>query len=131
MVNVSGSVRKISGARNSFQAFRKVNSATTESAGRDRGKITRQKMANSLQPSMRAASESSLGMVRKNWRKRKILNAPPKNDGTQSGKSVPIQPKLRNTPYSGTIKTGNGTIIVARVMLNSVRRPFHWMRDRP
>ena len=54
-----------------------------------------------------------------------MLKALPKNAGTHRGKSVPIQPKLRNTPYNGTISTGNGTIIVASVTLNSVARPRH------
>src|SRR5450755_2128856 len=110
MVNVSGSVRKISGPKKSFQTLRNVNRATTDNAGRASGKITRQKMPNSLQPSMRAASDNSPGMVRKNWRNKKMLNAPTKNAGTHKGIKVPIQPKLRNTTYSGTISTGNGTI---------------------
>jgi hypothetical protein len=59
--------------------------------------MMRQKMASSLQPSMRAASDSSLGMVRKNWRSKKMLKAPPKNAGTHNGSSVPIQPRERNT----------------------------------
>ena len=47
----------------------------------------RKKMASSLQPSMRAASESSLGMVKKNWRSKKMLNAPPKTAARPSSAS--------------------------------------------
>ena len=41
-------------------------------------------------PSTRTASVSSLGIVRKNWRSRKIENASPKKLGMMSGFSVPM-----------------------------------------
>ena len=46
-------------------------------------------ICNSPAPSTRAASDSSSGIVRKNWRSRKIENASPKKLGTISGLSVP------------------------------------------
>ena len=93
--------------------------------------MIRQKMPHSLQPSIRAASLSSSGMVRKNWRMRKMLNALPKNAGTHSGLSVPIQPSVLNTPYIGTMSTGNGTIIVTSVSTNRVSRPRQRTRAKP
>ena len=55
-----------------------------------------QKIRNSLQPSIRAASDRSLGRVMKNCRSRKTLKAPAKNEPTHRGLRVPIQPSHRN-----------------------------------
>ena len=70
-------------------------------------------ICSSLAPSTRAASTSSPGIVRKNCRNRKIENASPKNAGTISGLSEPIQCSLTKIRYSGTIVTCVGSIIVA------------------
>jgi len=83
-----------------------VKIPTVISGGLASGSMIFQKMPNSLAPSMRAASESSSGIVRKNWRRRKILNAPPpKNCGTVSGRNVSIQPRREKRMNVGTIST--------------------------
>ena len=58
----------------------------------------RSRICSSLHPSIRAASVMSLGNARKNCRSKKTLNAPARNEGTQSGLKVPIQPNDLNNP---------------------------------
>ena len=61
--------------------------------------MTCQKMRNSPQPSILAASESSLGMVRKNCLSRNTLKALAKNDPTQSGwRMFEPHPRDLNSP---------------------------------
>ena len=106
-----------------------VKSATHDSAGRTSGRMIRQKMPKSLHPSMRAASESSSGIVMKNCRSRKMLNADPNHAGTQSGLNVPsnwigvCSSSQRKSANSETIVTGNGIIIVESISANSTPRP--------
>src|SRR5712691_1618538 len=57
------------------QAERKAKIASAPSTGWDSGKTMRVKMRHGPAPSMRAASSSSAGSVRKNWRSRKTPNA--------------------------------------------------------
>ena len=112
-------------------------SATTARAGRASGRTTRKRMPISPQPSMRAASESSRGMVMKNCRRRKMLNADPNQAGTQSGLNVPSQaipvtsPSHRKMLNSGTMVTGKGIIIVASMMPNSAPRPRNGILAKP
>ena len=94
--------RYSSGPKKSFQLYRKLKSATAAIAGLASGTITRSIICSSPAPSTRAASESSFGIVRKNWRSRKIENASPKKLGTISGFSEPIQPRCTKITYSGT-----------------------------
>jgi hypothetical protein len=61
-------------------------------AGFASGTTTFMRIWNSPAPSTRAASDSSWGIVMKNWRSRKIENASPKNTGTISGLSEPDPP---------------------------------------
>ncbi len=63
-------------------------------AGIDSGTTIERRIRSSLAPSMRAASDSSRGMPRKNWRSRKMKNGLPRNVGTISGRNVPTQPSL-------------------------------------
>ncbi len=49
------------------------------------------RMRSSPQPSTRAASRYSSGIVRKNWRSRKIENASPNQFGMISGQSLPMK----------------------------------------
>src|SRR5688572_28306207 len=93
--------------------------------------MIRQKKPSSEQPSILAASWRSLGMVMKNCRRRKILKAPPKNAGTIRGLIDPTQPRVLKTPYRGTITTGKGIIMVARVTMNKASRPFHSTLEKP
>ena len=55
-----------------------ANTLTVAMAGRDSGSSTRQKNPNEPHPSMRAASSSSNGMLRKNGRKMTIESGSPK-----------------------------------------------------
>ena len=68
----------------------KLNSATATIAGLASGTITFHRICSSLAPSTRIASDSSLGMVMKNWRSRKIEKASPKKLGMIRGLSVPM-----------------------------------------
>ena len=77
-------------------------------------------MCHGFAPSTRAASASSVGIARKNWRSRNVPNAPPRNAPTQSGSCVPIQLPLaeagcgsrRNSTKFGTRTTWNGMMSV-------------------
>ena len=60
-----------------------------------------------------------------------MLNAPANQAGTHNGISVPSHPSVRKTLYIGTMSTGNGIIMVARMTVNSVSRPFQWIRVSP
>ena len=76
-----------------------------------------------LQPSIRAASSSSFGIVRKNCRKRKIKNAPPpKNAGMISGLRESIQPGIVKRMNVGIIVTCGGSIIVLSTSRKSALR---------
>ena len=70
-----------------------------ERDGGDRGlrqaQDDRRRMRNSPQPSTRAASRYSSGIVRKNWRRRKIANASPSQFGRISGQRRADQVELR------------------------------------
>src|ERR1041384_1432332 len=88
--------------------------ATTARAGLLRGRMTRQKMPQWEQQSRRAASSSTAGMPRKNWRRRKMLKAPPNQAGTQRGLSDPIQWSFEKRTKSGAMRTGKGDIKGAR-----------------
>src|SRR5215217_2224545 len=77
--------RYSSGPCKSFHEYRKVITATVASTGVESGSTTCVKICHSFAPSTRAASESSGGMVLKNWRSRKISKALAKNEGTISG----------------------------------------------
>ncbi len=68
----------------------KLNSATAAMAGLASGIITRRRICQWPPPSTRTASVSSLGIVMKNWRSRKIEKASPKKLGMISGLSVPM-----------------------------------------
>ena len=72
---MSGLLTAISGQRKSFHAERKAKMASAASTGWDRGTTIREKTCQALAPSMSAASSSSWGIVRKNWRSRKTPKA--------------------------------------------------------
>ena len=69
-------------------------SATAAIAGFARRTTTRVRMRTSPQPSTRAASRYSSGIVRKNWRSRKIEKASPNQFGMISGASVADEVEL-------------------------------------
>ena len=87
-----------------------------EIAGFARGTIILSINFNSLQPSMRAASEISSGIDVKNWRSRNIENALEKKEGTISGKNDGIQCSLAKMMYTGIIVTCPGNIIVDKII---------------
>ena len=66
-------------------------SATAAIAGFASRQTTVVRIRSSPQPSTRAASRYSSGIVRKNWRSRKIANASPKKFGMISGQSEPTR----------------------------------------
>src|SRR6185369_13150875 len=71
------------------------------------------------------------GIVRKNCRNRKMLNAPPNQHGTQSGRNVPIHPRCLNSTYNGAISTTGGTISVESTNRNIASRPRQRSRENP
>ncbi len=58
------------------------------------GTTMRSSVRHSPQPSTFAESMYSCGMVRKNWRSRKMLKASPRRFGRMSGHSVPVRCSL-------------------------------------
>ena len=88
------------------------------------------KICHSLAPSIVAASDSSKGMLRKNWRSRKMLNALPKKAGTQRGEGTDPAQRLEER-VDRHHETGNGTIIVARVTKKNASRPRQRRRAKP
>ena len=73
------------------------------------------------QPSRRAASRSSPGNVRKNWRIRNVPK-PVATKGTISPGYALIQPSSATSRYLGMISDSTGIIIVAMNAANAVRR---------
>src|SRR5699024_12677710 len=74
-VYISGSVKKISCEKKSFQVQMNVKIAVVARAGRLSGRITLKKIRPCPAPSIRAASSSSRGMPRKKDRKSTRLNS--------------------------------------------------------
>src|SRR3977135_4143588 len=81
----------ISGHRKLFQLATNAYSPTVSSAGMDRGTTTRHRYPRCVAPSSWLASHSSLGMLRKNWRRRKT-ETPPPHHGTDTAVKVSNQP---------------------------------------
>ena len=93
--------------------------------GRAIGTTTRSSTCHSPQPSIRAASTTESGMVSRNWRSRKMLNASPASIGRISGHSVPVSPALAHIRYSGTVTTCGGSIIMQMITTNTAFSPRH------
>src|SRR5216684_8833929 len=94
-VKLSVLLRKISGPQKSFQWARKAKISAVATAGIASGRMTRQKIHQLDAPSIWAASSYSWGMVMKNWRIKKMVNAPPpaaNQYGTINGRNVSSQP---------------------------------------
>ena len=84
----------------------KVKIAVVAIAGPISGSITREKIRQCPQPSIRAASSSSRGMPRMNCTIKKTKNASvARNFGRISGTKVFTQPSALNTMYCGTTTT--------------------------
>ena len=78
---------------------------------------------------MRAASSSSIGSVRKNWRSMKMPNALARL-GTISALMLSISPMCRTIRKVGIITTWNGTISVARSRMKSTFEPKNRSRAK-
>ena len=59
-----------------------------------------------------------------------MLNALPNHAGTHRGPNVPMRPSSRNIVNSGTMITGNGTIMVANINMKSGLLPDHRTRAK-
>src|SRR4051812_11996582 len=79
---------------------------------------------------MRAASSSSMGIVRMCWVIRKMKNAEPKKAGTQRGFNVLYQWSPRQTMKPGIMVTWEGSMMVARRMRKATDRPGQWRRAK-
>src|SRR5438067_11794813 len=129
MTRTGGEGATISGQMNESQLNWKRTNPKAISAGAAFGRTTRQKAPNSEQPSMRAASSSSRGKPRKNWRRRNMPSGLA-TKGMISAWYVSTQWNARISMYSGIASTSNGMTIVARKMTNSTSRPGNRMRAK-
>ena len=96
--------------------------ASVASAGIESGSTIRKSTPNREHPSIRAASSSSTGSVRKNWRSRKMPNGVTRL-GAISAPSVSTRPRCCTIRNVGIMITWNGTISVARSAMNVTSRP--------
>ena len=76
-VNFSGLIKKINGAKKSFQLFTNAKIITTKRTGFEFGRNIFQKIVNHPAPSILEDSTNSFGIASKNCFIRKIENAPP------------------------------------------------------
>src|SRR5215207_9623244 len=96
-----------------------VKIAVVAIAGPISGSMTLLKIFQWPQPSIRAASSSSLGMPRMNWTIKNTKNASvARNLGKISGTNVFTQPSWLKTMYCGTTTTWKGSMIVNSMMAN-------------
>jgi len=106
--------------------------AAVKSAALESGSKIRTRISNEPQPSMVAASSSSLGTPRKNCISMKMKNGPPpKIVGTINGRYVSIHLKPLNMIYLGTSVTAAGSIMVEIMMENRGPLPLNWNRANP
>ena len=112
----------MSGHRKSFHVHRNVTIASVASAGIESGRTIRKSTPSREQPSIRAASSSSTGSVRKNWRRRKMPNGVTRF-GAIRAPSESTRPRCWTIRNVGIMITWNGTISVARSAMNITSRP--------
>src|SRR5450759_4099999 len=106
-----------------------VKIVVVATAGTMSGRMIRKKVLKYPQPSMRAASSSSLGRPRMNCTMRNTKNASvPSNLGTIKGKNVFTQPNCWNRMYWGTRTTWYGIMIVNSMIANMMVRPVNLSR---
>ena len=96
-------------------------------AGIESGSTIRKSTPSREQPSIRAASSSSIGSVRKNWRRRKIPNGVTRF-GAIRAPSESTSPRCWTIRNVGIMITWNGTISVARSAMNVTSRPKNRIR---
>ena len=106
-----------------------ASTLTVARAGRARGSRTRQKNPNELQPSIRAASSSSAGMLRKNGRRMTIVSGSANAAcGSATPHGVPVRPRFRTRMNSGRIATAVGNSSPNTNSVNSASRPRNCIR---
>src|SRR4029450_7330146 len=111
-----------SGPKKSLKQKRNSNSATAAMAGLARRRNTETRIRNSPQPSTRAASAYSSGIVMKNCRRRKIEKASPRKFGMMSGDRDPTTCSFENNTQTGTTETPKGSINAQRPTTNKTPR---------
>src|SRR3954465_5715263 len=79
------------------------------------GRRTSRKKRIGPAPSMRAASASSSGTVRKNWRKRKVAVAEAMSGGARPTYEL-IMPRSDTTLNVGMMRTSTGSISVTKII---------------
>src|SRR5438270_13569073 len=97
------------GQVNSFQKNRNVKIASVAIAPPDTGITMFQRIRSRPQPSIFAASSSSDGMPRKNWRSKKTPK-PPASGGTISAVKLFSQSKRQTVTQLGISQIAGGTI---------------------
>ena len=112
----------ISGHRKSFHDHMNWMIASVASAGNESGKTILNRIPSREVPSIRAASSSSIGSVRKNWRNMKIPNALHRL-GMIRPPTLSTSPRCLTIRNVGISRTWNGTISVASSTTNSTSRP--------
>src|SRR5437764_14095300 len=121
MTRTGGEGATISGQMNESQLNWKRTNPNAISAGAAFGRTTRQKAPNSEQPSMRAASSSSRGKPRKNWRRRNMPSGLA-TKGMISAWDEFTQWNDRISKYSRIATTANRNNIVSTKMKKRVAR---------
>src|SRR6185436_11031933 len=112
MTRTSGEDAAISGQRNESHESWNRMIAKAISAGSELGMMIRTNAPNREHPSIRAASSSSYGIPRKNWRSRNMPNGEAAK-GMISARYVLTQSNSRISRYKGTTITSKGMIVVA------------------
>src|SRR5207245_10746691 len=97
-------VATTSGQRKLFQLAMKAKMPKVASAGLESGITIREKTVQWLAPSMKAASSSSWGRLRKAWRRRNVPNADATVGRIRPGE-VLTNPRTRIPTHSGTLGT--------------------------
>ncbi len=112
----------INGHRKSFHVHMNVITPSVASAGAESGRTIRVRTPSRDAPSMRAASSSSTGSVRKNCRIMKMPKPVARLGRIRAG-SVSIRPADLTIRNVGIITTWNGIISVARIRKNAMFLP--------
>src|SRR5919198_106552 len=125
----AGVLITMSGHRKSFHVHRNVTIASVASAGIERGTTIRTRTPSREQPSIRAASSSSIGRGRKNCRRREVPNGVTRL-GTISAPRESISPRCCTIRNVGIMTTWNGTISVASIATKRRALPKNRIRAK-
>src|SRR5690242_20456627 len=108
------------GASQSPHTQTKLRINEVASAGLAFGRKICQKIRNGDAPSTSAASSNALGMVVKNWRKRKMWKGEAANPQSSQGQYELVRPMRAKTTNCGMMVTMAGTINSATTRLKSL-----------